>query len=148
MKKSIKYTSLLPIYSVILVLFLLLAVGGSRAVTVLSANAPVERKTVIIDPGHGGVDGGATSTTGILESQYNLEISMKLRDLFHLLGVNTLMIREMDCSVYTTGETIAQKKISDLKERVRIVNETENGIILYFDETGILTSIKLENWKA
>lgn len=131
MKKTIRYSSLLPIYSLILALFLLIAFAGSRAVTVLSSNAPlVDRQTVVIDPGHGGVDGGATSCTGILESQYNLEISLKLRDLFHLLGVNTLMIRETDCSVYTAGETIAQKKISDLKERVRIVNNTPNAVLI------------------
>ena len=40
------------------------------------------------------------------------------------------MIRSSDVSVYTEGETIAAKKASDLKERVRIVNETENGILL------------------
>lgn len=131
MKKPIRYSSFLPIYALILVLFLLVGISGSRAVTVLSSNAPlVDRKTIVIDPGHGGVDGGATSCTGILESQYNLEISLKLRDLFHLLGVNTVMIRETDCSVYTEGTTIAQKKISDLKERVRIVNDTPNAVLI------------------
>ena len=40
------------------------------------------------------------------------------------------MIRQTDCSVYTKGDTIAQKKISDLKERVRIVNETDNCILI------------------
>ena len=131
MRKRIKYRSLLPIYSVILTLCLLLAIGGSRVVTTFSANAPLKnRKTIIIDPGHGGVDGGATSCTGILESQYNLEISIRLRDLFHLLGTDTLMIRETDCSIYTAGESIAQKKISDLKERVRIVNSTPNAVLI------------------
>ena len=40
------------------------------------------------------------------------------------------MIRTTDTSVYTKGETIAQKKASDLKERVRIVNETGNALLL------------------
>lgn len=99
--------------------------------TVFSENAYVpNRKTIIIDAGHGGVDGGATSCTGILESQFNLEIAMKLKDLMNLLGINTVMIRETDCSIYTKGETIAQKKVSDLKERVRIANSTENGLLI------------------
>jgi len=131
MKKREVYISLLPIYLIVLIGCLLLAVGGSKAVTVLSVNAPVtDRKTVVIDAGHGGVDGGATSCTGVLESQFNLEISIKLNDLMHLLGINTVMIRETDCSVYTQGETIAQKKVSDLKERVRIVNSTENALLI------------------
>ena len=108
-----------------------LTLGGSRVVTVLSENAPVKVKTtVIVDAGHGGVDGGATSCTGILESQFNLEIAQKLNDLLNLLGVQTIMIRNTDCSVYTDGETIAQKKISDLKERVRIANSTDNSILV------------------
>lgn len=104
---------------------------GSSAVTVISENMPVERDhCIIIDPGHGGEDGGATSCTGKLESTYNLEISLRLNDLFHFLGYDTQMIRTSDISVYTKGETIAQKKVSDLKERVRIVNETEGAVLL------------------
>lgn len=129
--RKIRYSSLLPVYFLLLAGLLLIAVVGSRAVTVLSVNAPVtERKTVVIDAGHGGVDGGATSCNGILESQFNLEIALKLNDLMHLLGINTEMIRETDCSVYTQGNTIAQKKVSDLKERVRIVNSMEDCVLV------------------
>jgi len=85
---------------------------------------------LVIDPGHGGVDGGATSCTGKLESAYNLQISLRLRDLFHLLGYRTRMIRTTDTSIYTTGETIAVQKMSDLKERVRIANERENNVLI------------------
>ncbi len=131
MNKPVRYLSLLPVYLMILALFFGLAVGGSRAVTVLSENAPIlDRKTVVIDAGHGGPDGGATSCTGILESQFNLEIALRLRDLMEILGIQTVMIRETDCSVYTQGNTIAQKKVSDLKERVRIVNSTENATLV------------------
>ena len=131
MKKHNRYLSLLPIYILVLTLFLLLAISGSRAVSVLSVNTPIKStKIIVIDAGHGGVDGGATSCTDIPESQYNLEIAMKLNDLMHLLGINTRMIRETNCSVYREGETIAQKKVSDLKERVRIVNNTENAFLV------------------
>lgn len=131
MVKRIRYFTLLPVYIVVLVAFLLLAIGGSRAVTVLSENAPIiNRKVVVIDPGHGGVDGGATSVTGVLESQLNLEIALRLNDLMHLLGIDTVMIRQTDCSVYTEGETIAQKKVSDLKQRVRVVNNTPNATLV------------------
>lgn len=118
-------------YVIILCLTLLVTCWGSHAVTVFSETAPLKRKcTIVIDPGHGGVDGGATSSTGILESQFNLEISRRLNDLFHFLGYRTRMIRTEDISVYKEGDTIARKKISDLKERVRMVNETENPLLL------------------
>lgn len=131
MNQKLRYSSLLPVYLVVLTGFLLVAIVGNRTVDVLSVNAPIkDRVTVIIDAGHGGVDGGATSCTGILESKFNLEISLMLNDLMHLLGMDTIMIRDTDCSVYTQGNTIAQKKVSDLKERVRIVDSAPNALLL------------------
>ena len=131
MKYKCRYFSLLPIYILIIICLFVVTIGGSKAVTVLSESASISgRKTVVVDAGHGGVDGGATSCTGVLESQFNLEIAQKLNDLLNLLGINTVMIRNTDCSVYTGGETIAQKKVSDLKERVRIVNSTDNCILV------------------
>lgn len=119
------------IYLLVFSVVISIAVSGSRFVTVMSEQQPLtNRKCVIIDAGHGGVDGGATSCTGILESQINLEIALRLDDLIHLLGWNTLMIRTDDRSVYTEGESIAAKKVSDLKERVRIVNSTENAVLV------------------
>ena len=130
MKRSV-YLSLLPVYLGVIAVFILLTIGGNKAVTVISANAPVTgRKTVMIDAGHGGEDGGATSCTGVLESQFNLEISQKLNDLLNLLGIDTQMVRTTDCSVYTQGNSIAQRKISDLKERVRMTNATPNVTLL------------------
>lgn len=118
-------------YILILALTLMTAQWGSDAITVVAENRPVVRSgTIIIDAGHGGVDGGATSCTGVLESRFNLEISMRLNDLLNFLGHRTMMIRTEDISVYTAGQTIAQKKISDLKERVRRINETENALLL------------------
>ena len=129
--KKVPYRTFLPIYLFIIFGFIMLAIGGSRAVTVWSETAPISnRKTVVIDAGHGGEDGGATSCTGVLESRFNLEIAVKLNDLMHLLGIQTKMIRKTDCSVYTQGETISQKKVSDLRERVRIVNSIEDCVLL------------------
>ncbi len=129
MKKSI--LSMIPIYALVFLGLILAALAGDRAVTVMNEQAPIEdRRCFIIDAGHGGVDGGAVSCTGIYESHINLAIAIRLNDLMHLLGYQTKMIRQTDISVYTAGESIAAKKASDLKERVRIVNETENGILL------------------
>ena len=104
---------------------------GSRAATTMAESAPIkDRYCIIIDAGHGGVDGGATSCSGVLESQLNLEIALRLNDLLNLLGFDTKMIRTEDISVYTEGETIAAKKVSDLKQRVKLVNGTENAVLI------------------
>lgn len=131
MKKYMLSVSAAILGPLILIALFLSALGGSHAITVLSEKMPLEdRRTVIIDAGHGGVDGGATSCTGILESHINLEIALRLDDLMHLLGYHTLMIRREDISVYTKGDTIAAKKVSDLKQRVKLVNEAENPILV------------------
>lgn len=131
MKKRRVMKSMMPAYCVILGLFLLLGVAGSSAITAITENSQVTgRTTIIVDPGHGGEDGGATSCTGVLESKFNLEISLKLRDMFRLLGYQTDIIRTTDISVYTSGNTIAQKKVSDLKNRVNIIRNTPNALLL------------------
>jgi len=126
-----KKAAVIGTYILVIACFLAVTYAASIATTTVAQLIPLEREaTVVIDPGHGGVDGGATSVSGNLESQYNLEIALKLDDLFHLLGFQTKMIRRTDISVYTSGETIAAKKVSDLRQRVRMVNETENAVLL------------------
>lgn len=119
------------IYFLVVGIFATATVCASRAVSVLAQMVPLEReRTIVIDPGHGGMDGGATSCTGKSESAYNLEIALKLNDLLHLLGYDTVMTRTSDRSIETEGNSIAAKKASDLKERVRIVNGTENALLI------------------
>ena len=123
--------SLAPVYALVLAGFVVIASIGNRVVTTMTEFADRKsRHIVIIDPGHGGEDGGATSCTGILESKLNLDIAIRLNDMMHLLGADTIMIRQTDCSVYTYGETIAQKKVSDLRERVRVVNEVDSAVLV------------------
>ena len=131
MNKKSNILSLVLINFSILTVFLSLSVICSRTVTTLSESAPMnDRSCIVIDAGHGGVDGGATSCTGILESKINLDISIRLDALLHLLGVNTRMIRNTDVSIYTKGESIAAKKVSDLKNRVAIVNSIPNATLV------------------
>ena len=131
MKKFGKYKYFLLSYLIIACTVLGCAGWGSRIVTVISENAPIKNRTcIVIDAGHGGEDGGATSCTGVLESQINLEISLKLNDLLQLFGFDTCMIRTTDQSIYTQGSSLSEKKVSDLKERVRIVNSTDNAILV------------------
>lgn len=75
--------------------------------------------TVIIDPGHGGIDGGAFCE-GIKESDINLNIGLKIRDVFKERGISTLMTRESDISLC---EERYHKK-DDLIGRVNIINKT------------------------
>lgn len=131
MKMRIPVRKLLPIYIFVLVGCICTAQFGSQVVTTIVETSPLpDRRIIVIDAGHGGIDGGATSCTGVLESQINLEIALRLNDLLRFMGHETKMIRTDDSSIYTEGNTIAAQKVSDLKQRVRIVNETENSILV------------------
>ena len=131
MKREKGYASFLPVLCLVLAFFVVSSSVFSRSVSVLSENRPsVYQRCFVIDAGHGGVDGGATSCTGVLESNMNLQIALRLNDMLQLLGAQTKMIRTTDVSVYTTGDTIAAKKVSDLKQRVRMVTETENPVLV------------------
>lgn len=122
---------IITVYFLIILSFLWLTGICSRGITVWSENQPLVRNCcIVIDPGHGGEDGGAISCTGRTESSINLEIALRLNDLIQLLGYDTKMIRKTDIAVYTQGTTIAQKKVSDLKERVKIVENTPNAILI------------------
>ena len=105
--------SVLLFYIMVISLFLFGTFLGNQTVATVSEMIPIERlHRVVIDAGHGGEDGGAVSCSGRNESNYNLQIALRVNDLLHLLGYDTVMIRSTDTSVYTAGGTISQKKVS------------------------------------
>ena len=110
---------------------LVISVLLSNAVNQVNQILPIDTgNVIIIDPGHGIPDGGATSCTGVLEADLNLEIGLRLNDLCNFLGIQTVMTRTNRDSVYTEGESISKKKISDTKNRVSLINSIQNGILL------------------
>lgn len=87
--------------------------------------------TLVIDAGHGGEDGGALSDSGVRESDLNLSVALRTEDLAALLGVKTVMVRNSDISIHDEGcQTISQKKNSDLRNRVRIVESISQPLLL------------------
>ena len=120
-----------PLYLITAMIFTGLCLYGSEVVTAMAESLPIERRvTFVIDPGHGGEDGGAVSCTGHKESDINLQIALRLDDLLHFLGFDTVIIRSTDQSVHTGGNSIAQRKASDLKNRVRMVGEVPNAVLI------------------
>lgn len=118
-------------YATVCAAVLLTAAMLSRLGTAIAVSSERELPPiVVIDAGHGGEDGGAVSVSGIRESGINLEIALRLNDLLRFLGAQTRMIRTEDISVYTEGETIAAKKVSDIKNRVSFVQNTPNAVLL------------------
>ena len=88
-------------------------------------------RVLIIDAGHGGEDGGATTAEGVPESGINLAIACKLEALAGLFGVETVMTREsQDISYPESAATTAQRKQSDQKARIELINAQENAVLI------------------
>lgn len=88
-------------------------------------------KTVIIDAGHGGIDSGTSSADGTPEKEINLQISLKLDEILNSMGINTYLTRTDDNSIHDpSAETIRQKKVSDIKNRLSIMENTEDCIFV------------------
>lgn len=125
-KKYVGFVALLTLAAVVGAM-LLSRFGSAVAVW---AREEQSHPTVIIDAGHGGEDGGTISLGGTHESKINLEISLRLNDFLHFVGVETKMIRSDDVSVSTEGETIAQRKVSDIRNRVNAVENTQQALLV------------------
>jgi len=88
-------------------------------------------RQLILDAGHGGEDGGAVSVTGVPESEINLAITLKLDQLLGFYGVSPMLLRESDRSLHDeSAKTIREKKVSDLHNRVAIINGTEDAVVV------------------
>lgn len=85
----------------------------------------------MIDPGHGGLDGGAVSPDGLTESGLNLAIALKTREIARLFGNEPVMTRTSETLDYPeTEQSIHDKKVWDQKQRVARINAVENAVLL------------------
>ena len=89
------------------------------------------RPTFVVDPGHGGADGGAVAADGTLEKDLNLQIANSLTQLLVFYGHNTVQTRDCDAIDYpNSAKTIRQKKVYDTKNRVRFTEEKQNPVFV------------------
>jgi N-acetylmuramoyl-L-alanine amidase len=77
----------------------------------------VGSRIILIDAGHGGMDGGTSSKNGTVEKDINLSVSIKLKESLQKLGYEVIMTREEDSGLYSMSGTIRQRYTEDLKKR-------------------------------
>lgn len=88
-------------------------------------------RTVIIDAGHGGEDGGAVGADGTAEKDLNLYVALKVYELLKNNNVNTVLTRSSDISLHSDeAKTIREKKVSDIHNRFSMIENTENCIFV------------------
>lgn len=119
------------VYCYVVSFFLLTAAFFRQSVESVSSMQELHTGTrIVIDAGHGGIDGGTTSVTGVLEKELNLQIARRLEKLLLLLGQSPEMTRTTGDSVATEGDTIREQKRSDLKNRLTRINRSPNTILV------------------
>ncbi|MCD8095706.1 MAG: N-acetylmuramoyl-L-alanine amidase [Ruminococcus sp.] len=88
-----------------------------------SLDEGLAKPVVVIDPGHGGMDGGSVSVDGTLEKGINLSVSLKLADMLELFGYEVLLTRSTDVSIHDDGiEGVREQKLSDMENRLELFN--------------------------
>ncbi|MEY8749128.1 N-acetylmuramoyl-L-alanine amidase CwlD [Alkalicoccobacillus gibsonii] len=92
---------------------------------------PLSQRVIVIDAGHGGMDGGAVSEAGLLEKEATLAIAKKVRDYLQEAGAIVLLTREEDTDLADEAtKKIRTRKTEDLKRRVEIVNESDADLFI------------------
>lgn len=90
-----------------------------------------ELPVIIIDAGHGGMDGGAVSADGTQEQHLNLDIALKMNEYLTELGYKTVLTRADDNSIHDSdADTIRQQKVSDIHNRLKIIEENPDSIFV------------------
>ena len=123
--------AMLPLFLIMMVcaVSVYFYVGDNAAVAVSLGQK--QQKTVIIDPGHGGFDGGAVASDGTVEKEINLNISLTVAKLLKQNGVCVIMTREKDVSTEDTESSeIASKKRSDLKNRLELMKDYPDSVFV------------------
>ena len=130
--------------------------GGSpagRPRGTVYTNAPADERAtafsvVVIDAGHGGEDGGASSAAGLLEKDVNLSVSFALRDLFEAAGIPVIMTRTEDTLLYDRNVDFrGRKKALDLAAR-RILAEQVAATAAEGGGTSLFISIHMNAFPA
>lgn len=90
-----------------------------------------KKTTIVVDAGHGGEDGGAVGVNGSVEKDINLAIALALAEKLKASNFPVVLVRDGDYSVGDqTLNTVAERKRSDTKNRVQLVEETGDCLLI------------------
>lgn len=125
-----------------IIVFMLIAVvlffSAGKSKSAQTSATGNTRPVIIIDAGHGGIDGGAVGVSGVVEKDINLSIAKKLKSRFSILGYKVIMTRSTDISIHdSSAATIREKKASDLKNRLELTKLYPDSILISIHQNTI-----------
>ena len=108
---------------------LALCIGGGSAVQAVMHHGSA--RTLVIDAGHGGFDGGAVGSNGTTEQDINLSIAQRVQALAGFFGVRTALTRADENALdYDSSRSIRENKVADIRAREQIVRETSDPVFV------------------
>ena len=118
--------------TVITACFVVMAlVNEQNSVDVSNLEDESSDNIIVLDAGHGGEDGGAVSSSGVVESDINLQFTEKLKDILSLNGYKIVMTREDNSDLADKSiETISGRKKSDMHRRLDIYNSDIKNVAI------------------
>jgi N-acetylmuramoyl-L-alanine amidase len=132
MENILKRLNLIFALALIIIMLISILTNIKKTVeTIDAAGDKPDRIRILLDPGHGGVDQGASGDLKIAEAPINLAIAKKLMSFLEGSGFEVEMTRHDDQGLYTDlSGTIRDKKNEDLKNRVDLINKSGSDLVI------------------
>ncbi|WP_173917927.1 N-acetylmuramoyl-L-alanine amidase CwlD [Halobacillus sp. Marseille-Q1614] len=109
-----------------------------------SWSSPLFGKVIVIDPGHGGPDGGARGANGTEEKDITLQLSKYLRDYLQQAGAIVYLTRDEDKDLSTEGGSLSQRKSEDIRKRMELINDSKTDLFISLH----LNAIPASQWRG
>jgi len=90
----------------------------------------LSQKRVVIDPGHGGIDGGTHDRDGLLEKDINLEVALLLKQFLESKSIQVVMTRDTDTSLEEYSDLKSSRYKRDLDARKKIANQSRADVLI------------------
>lgn len=115
---------------VLLIFGFVCSVPGYRQI-VETAGRLTHSLTLVVDAGHGGMDGGAQAADGTTEQQINLKIAEAIKKEAEQHNIKTVLTRTSEGGLYEEGKQDGKwSKMGDMRERKRIIEETDPDVAI------------------
>ena len=124
-------SAILGVFAMFMIIAIAISSKEENKNYVDTVSLPVSGKVVVVDAGHGVPDEGAEVGDGTTEAQTNLKIALKLQNLLEQSGCTVILTRSDENGIYDLeSKSLKQKKISDIRNRVKIGNESSADIFV------------------
>ncbi|MBQ6380213.1 MAG: N-acetylmuramoyl-L-alanine amidase [Clostridia bacterium] len=130
-----KKAGFITLISLLVLVLAVIIIGGIcivfRPLKNVQSKASASPKTIVLDCGHGGPDGGAVGADGTLEKDINLSLGLQLAEILRQNGYSVVMTRTTDTFICDDPTaSLREQNVSDLHNRLKIAESVGNSIFI------------------